>query len=77
LSTGAAMSFATAFNTHIKLGALISLSGFFYLTDLDEAREQVQNNPNSDTPLFIGHGEADSIVLPEVRYFLQSINFLG
>ncbi len=67
-SQGSAMTFATAFNTDIKLGGIISLSGFYYIPVLLEAREHILTNVNRDIPIFLGHGEKDSLINVEALH---------
>lgn len=74
-SQGAAMCFATVFNTCVKVGAIVSLSGFYYIPILEQASEHIITNVNKSTPVLVAHGEKDSMILVEVCIEVEYIIF--
>lgn len=63
-SQGGAMSLFAGVTSPVKLGGIIGLSSYLLLP------EKIKNlipegNPNKDTPIFMGHGSADPLVLPQ------------
>ncbi|KAI9768972.1 MAG: hypothetical protein M1840_004568 [Geoglossum simile] len=59
-SQGAAITLLSGATCPTKLGGIFMLSG--YLPLRYKIRDMVRNNPNKDTKIFIGHGEADPLV---------------
>ncbi len=58
-SQGGAMALFTGLTSKLKLGGIISLSGYLPLLS------ELQKTNYHDTPIFIGLGEHDLVVLPE------------
>jgi predicted esterase len=63
-SQGGAMSLFAGTTCPQKLGGIIGLSSYLLLADKIKALVP-EGNPNKDTPIFMGHGDADSMVLPQ------------
>jgi predicted esterase len=62
-SQGGAMSLLTGITCPTKLGGIFGLSCYLLLHN--KVRDLVPaDNPNKDTPIFMGHGGNDPLVLP-------------
>jgi predicted esterase len=60
-SQGGAMSLMAGVTCPTKLGGIFGLSCYLLLKD--KVREMVPaDSPNKDTPIFMGHGDADPVV---------------
>ncbi len=61
-SQGAAMALHCGLRHHCKLGGIIALSGYLLFADslLQDAADE-----NRQTPIFMAHGDADNVVLPQ------------
>ncbi|KAI9737903.1 MAG: hypothetical protein M1834_009273 [Cirrosporium novae-zelandiae] len=60
-SQGGAMSLLTGVTSEVKLGGIFGLSSYLLLHD--KLQSMVPNeNPNKDTPIFMGHGDSDPMV---------------
>lgn len=60
-SQGGAMSLFTGLTSDVKVGGIFGLSCYLLLGD--KIKELIPKEfPNKDTPVFMGHGEEDSIV---------------
>lgn len=70
-SQGAAMTLLTGLSSPIKLGGLVALSG--YLPLLPKFTEY-SSHANKQTPLFMGHGDADQVV--RYNYGFDSSQYL-
>lgn len=64
-SQGAVTALATAFHSEAKLAAVLALSGFYPNPDKENAKAELRLSANRETPVFVGHGTADPIVLDE------------
>jgi len=63
-SQGGAISVFSGITAPKKLGGIIGLS--CYLLMHDKFKESIPaDNPNKDTPIFMGHGANDPLVLPK------------
>lgn len=62
LSAGAHLAFAVAFNTPVRLGAVVSLSGFYSNPHRLHAVEEVRRAVNREMPVWLGHGTGDSVI---------------
>lgn len=60
-SQGGAMSLFSGLTSDVKIGGIFGLSCYLLLGD--KIKELIPKEfPNKDTPIFMGHGDADSIV---------------
>jgi predicted esterase len=72
-SQGGAMSLITGITSPTKLGGIFGLSCYLLLHN--KVRDLVPaDNPNKDTPIFMGHGTNDPLILP--RWGEMTANFL-
>lgn len=63
-SQGGAISLFSGITATKKLGGIVGLS--CYLLMHDKFKESIPaDSPNKDTPIFMGHGEVDPLVLPK------------
>ena len=62
-SQGGALAMRAGFAYPRRLAGVASLSG--WATEVDDLASRVSGGANSGTPLFVGHGTADQVVLPE------------
>ncbi|KAH0490139.1 hypothetical protein TgHK011_001620 [Trichoderma gracile] len=63
-SQGGAMSIFAGLTAPFKLGGIVGLSSWMLLSH--KFKEFIpESNPNKDTPIFMGHGDADPLVLYE------------
>jgi phospholipase/carboxylesterase len=62
-SQGCALSLMTGVRFGERLGGIFGMSGYLPLAP---ATESEQHQVNRQTPIFLAHGEQDSIVLPEL-----------
>ena len=63
-SQGGAISIFTGITSAHKLAGIFGLSSYLLLPDL--IKEKVKkDSPNIQTPVFMGHGDSDPLVLPE------------
>lgn len=61
-SQGAAMTLHTALRLPYQLAGIMALSGYLLLAD----RLSIERAPaNAHTPIFIGHGQRDTVVVPQ------------
>jgi len=71
-SQGCALSLMTGVRFGERLGGIFGMSGYLPLAT---TTEREQNSVNRSTPIFLAHGEHDSIVIPELaaaaRYLLR------
>lgn len=70
-SQGSVISLVTYATLDVKIGGLISLSGFLPLTD---SLRKLSTSVNRDSPFLIGHGKEDDIILP--KYADETLNTL-
>jgi predicted esterase len=71
-SQGGAMSILTGITSPVKLGGIIGLSS--WLLQSQNIKEHIpQDNPNKDTPIFMGHGDQDPVVRYELGIESQRI----
>lgn len=63
-SQGGAMSLFAGTTCPNKLGGIIGLSSYLLLRDKIKSLVP-EGNPNKDTPILMGHGSADPLVLPQ------------
>ncbi|KAH8654434.1 putative acyl-protein thioesterase 1 [Tricladium varicosporioides] len=62
-SQGGAMSIFTGITSPQKLGGIFGLSCYLLLHN--KIKDYLpKDNPNKDTPIFMGHGDSDPLVLP-------------
>lgn len=72
-SQGGAMSLFTGLTSDVKIGGIFGLSCYVVLGD--KFKEFIPKEfPNKDTPVFMGHGDVDSIV--KYEYGVQSADAL-
>jgi phospholipase/carboxylesterase len=64
-SQGAATALATAFHTDLELAGVVALSGFYPNPNKDNAKLEIRASANVRTPVFVGHGTHDPIILYE------------
>ncbi|KAL6862034.1 Phospholipase/carboxylesterase [Trichoderma novae-zelandiae] len=63
-SQGGAMSIFSGLTAPFKLGGIVGLSSWMLLSH--KFKDFIpESNPNKDTPIFMGHGDADPLVLYE------------
>ncbi|RDL40986.1 uncharacterized protein BP5553_00965 [Venustampulla echinocandica] len=63
-SQGGAMSIFSGITAPTKLGGIFGLSCYLLLHN--KIKDFVEKgNPNKDTPIFMGHGDSDPLVIPE------------
>lgn len=63
-SQGGAISIFTGITCPNKLGGIFGLSSYLLLEG--KIKDHVPSeNPNNDTPIFMGHGDMDPLVKPE------------
>src|ERR1700761_7510084 len=61
-SQGGAMSLFTGVTTPHKLGGIFGLSCYLVLGDKIKDFVKESSDANKDTPIFMGHGDADDLV---------------
>lgn len=73
-SQGGAMSLFAGVTSPVKLGGIIGLSSYLLLAEKIKSMIP-EGNPNKDTPIFMGHGSADPLVLPQ--WGMKTASILG
>ena len=73
-SQGGAVSLFTGVTTPHKLAGIFGLSCYLVLADKIKSFAEEAKGINKDTPIFMGHGDADEVV--KYRWGQQSADFL-
>src|SRR5690348_13863690 len=73
-SQGGAMSLFTGVTTPHKLGGVFGLSAYLLLRHKVKEYAEEANGANKDTPIFMGHGDADEVV--KYKWGFQTAEFL-